>query len=105
MSSSRATQRGRILELLIATRGEWVPLPTIAECAAQYNARIHELRGLGFRIANRTKLENGVKHSWYRLESQTPPAGAPQEKKPPMFTTNYSFPQFGSMEPERRYPD
>jgi hypothetical protein len=99
------TQAARILEILRTAHGDWVPLPTIAGCAAQYNARVFELRRLGFPIANRTKLENGVKHSWYRLESQTPPAGAPQEKKPPMFTTDYSFPQFGSMEPERRYPD
>jgi hypothetical protein len=105
MRSARATQRQTILQLLIAARGEWVSLPTIAECAAQYNARIHELRGLGFRIANRTKLENGVTHSWYRLKSQTPQAAALQEKKLPMSTTNYSFPQVGRMEPEGRYPD
>lgn len=41
MKGSRANQRSRILELLIAARGEWVPLPNIMECAAQYNARIH----------------------------------------------------------------
>ena len=32
----RATQRGRILELLSATRGAWVPLPKIAACAGAY---------------------------------------------------------------------
>jgi hypothetical protein len=67
VKESRSTQRGRILELLIATRGDWVPLPTIADCAAQYNARIHELRRLGFLIENRTKRIDGAKHSWFRL--------------------------------------
>jgi hypothetical protein len=67
VKESRSTQRGRILQLLIATRGDWVPLPTIADCAAQYNARIHELRRLGFLIENRTKRIDGVKHSWFRL--------------------------------------
>lgn len=71
MKDSRATQRGRILELLIAARGEWVPLPKIAACAAQYNARIFELRRLGFRIQNRTsdteRTTGCPRHSWYRL--------------------------------------
>ena len=66
---SRATQRGKILALLIAARGDWVPLPEITECAAQYNARIFELRRLGFRIKNRTQDVNGVRHSWFRLET------------------------------------
>jgi hypothetical protein len=44
-----------------------VPLPQIADCAAQYNARIFELRRLGFRITNRTKEIDGVRHSWFRL--------------------------------------
>lgn len=71
MKDSRATQRGRILELLIAARGDWVPLPKIAACAAQYNARIFELRRLGFRIQNRTRDTEQTtgcpRHSWYRL--------------------------------------
>jgi hypothetical protein len=69
MNDSRATRRDQILELLIGARGDWVPLPKIADCAAQYNARIFELRRLGFRIKNRTQEVHGARHSWYRLES------------------------------------
>jgi len=76
--SSRATQRGRVLNLLIAARGAWVPLPEIAACAAQYNARVLELRRLGFRIENRTKKVDGARHSWFRLISgPTPAADSP----------------------------
>jgi hypothetical protein len=64
---TRAKQRDQILALLIAARGDWVPLPKITDCAAQYNARIFELRRLGFLIENRTKRIDGVKHSWFRL--------------------------------------
>jgi hypothetical protein len=67
VNPSRVTQRGKILELLIAARGDWVSLPKIADCAAQYNARIFELRRLGLRIENRTKEVDGVRHSWFRL--------------------------------------
>ena len=69
MKDSRDTQRDKILDLLISARGDWVPLPKITDCAAQYNARIFELRRLGFRIKNRTQEVNGAKHSWFRLES------------------------------------
>jgi hypothetical protein len=59
MTYSRATHRSHILNLLIAARGGEVPLPKIADCAAQYNARIYELRRLGFLIKNRTKEVGG----------------------------------------------
>jgi hypothetical protein len=63
------TQRGEILGLLIKAHGDWVPLPQIMACAAQYNARVFELRRLGFGIENRTEIdvETGQKHSWFRL--------------------------------------
>jgi hypothetical protein len=105
VNPSRTTQCTRILELLIAARGEWVPLPTIANQAKQYNARIHSLRGQGYRIANRTKLVNGAKHSWYRLEPKTPSGTGPQEQVPAALTVAHSFPEFGSLKPERRHPD
>jgi hypothetical protein len=97
---SSATQRGRILNLLISARGGWVPLPEIAACAAQYNARIFELRRLNFQIENRTKEIDSVRQSWFRLvpTSSTPPAAerdgdtkslarAPLEKALPLFPT------------------
>jgi hypothetical protein len=62
------TQRAAILRLLIDARGAWVPLPEIMACAAQYNARLHELRKAGFNIPKpRIETINGQKHTWYRL--------------------------------------
>jgi hypothetical protein len=64
------TQRAAILHVLINARGSWVPLPEIrALGVAQYNARIFELRRLGFDIENRieTDVETGARHSWFRL--------------------------------------
>ena len=77
MPDSLTTQRGRILNLLISARGAWVPLPEITACAAQYGARVLELRRLGFRIENRTKKVDGTRHSWFRLISGPVPADAP----------------------------
>lgn len=69
--SGAKTQRARILRLLIDARGAWVPLPEIMACAAQYNARILELRRLGFDIENRTEIVDGVRHSWFRLRAKS----------------------------------
>ena len=49
------TQSASILRLLIEAHGAWVPLPQIIDCAAQYNARVFELRRSGFDIENRTE--------------------------------------------------
>ena len=97
--SSRATQRGEILGLLIAARGDWVPLPKITECAAQYNARIFELRRLGFRITNRTREVSGQRHSWFRLESSPADARTPQEIDKSTVAPQ-PFPEFGNLVPE-----
>lgn len=67
------TQRGAILARLIKARGDWVPLPEIMACAAQYNARVFELRKLGFEIENRTETVNGERHSWFRLAPSIKP--------------------------------
>jgi biotin operon repressor len=97
--TSRASQRERILELLSAARGNWVSLPKITECAAQYNARIFELRRLGYRITNRTREVDGERHSWFRLES--PPADVhPQESENLMVANQSSFREFGNLAPE-----
>jgi len=97
---TRSKQRDQILGLLVAARGDWVPLPKITDCAAQYNARIFELRHLGFRIANRTKLVNGTKHSWFRLEPQMAPCASPEARKSEQAAIRASFPQFGSLAKE-----
>lgn len=68
MKSSHATQRGRILGLLIAARGGWISLPQILELKiSQFGARILELRRSGLKIENRTETIDGQRHSWYRL--------------------------------------
>jgi hypothetical protein len=77
MKDSRSGQRAKILDLLISARGDWVSLPRIMDCAAQYNARIFELRRLGFRITNRTQDVKGSRHSWFRLESGPPAVQTP----------------------------
>ena len=109
---SSSTQRERIFNLLLCAQGDWVPLLEIAACAAQYNARIFELRRFGFLIQNRTKEIDGARHSWFRLvssparahsatppaaqrvvsiNSQTKPAGdvtsLPQQETLPLFRT------------------
>jgi hypothetical protein len=66
--SQSKTQAAAILRLLIDARGSWVPLPKILKCAAQYSARICELRKQGFRIENRTERQlDGARYSWFRL--------------------------------------
>lgn len=82
MSFARQTQRDRILRLLIDARGAWVPLPEIIELAAQYNARILELRRLGFNIENRTERVDGARHSWFRLVSSPAPISSVSARKP-----------------------
>jgi hypothetical protein len=63
-----ATQRAAILRILLEAKGAWVPLPRITACAAQYNARIFELRRLGWIIENRAETQpDGERHTWFRL--------------------------------------
>jgi hypothetical protein len=63
----KTIQRNKILSLL-QSKPE-VSLPEILSLGiAQYNARIHELRGQGYEITNRTRVEGGIKKSWYRLD-------------------------------------
>jgi hypothetical protein len=75
---SWSTQRDQLLALFVPDRE--VPLPEILALGiVQYNARIFELRRLGFRIKNRTQEINGVKHSWFRLvQKPEQPAGSAQ---------------------------
>jgi hypothetical protein len=65
--SDRQTQRGAILGLLVSARGSWVELPEIMRLAAQYNARLWELRRMGFKIENRIRDVGGIRHSSFRL--------------------------------------
>ena len=77
------TQRARMLGRFIEAKGGWVALPEILALGiAQYNARIFELRALGFNIENRseTDAETGARHSWFRLLNS--PAAQPQKSEP-----------------------
>jgi hypothetical protein len=71
-SPQSKSQCAAILRLLIEAHGAWVPLPEIMACAAQYNARVLELRRLGFNIENRTERVDGARHSWFRLVTGLP---------------------------------
>ncbi len=64
---NRTTQRQQILQLLQEREGQWVPLYEILPLAAQYSARIYELRAAGYEIRNRTEHRNGAVHSWFML--------------------------------------
>ena len=82
-SYPKVTQRDRMLRVLLEARGREVPLPQIQAVAAQYNARLLELRRAGFRIKNRTEWRDGQRHSWFRLVLQpSQPAPATAEPKP-----------------------
>jgi hypothetical protein len=98
-SDSRGTQRSKILAELVSARGAWVPLPRVTQHAAQYNARIFELRRMGFRIANRTKEVSGARHSWFRLEPGPSEALPAQPESLPAAATP-SFPTFGNLAKE-----
>jgi hypothetical protein len=102
--NSRSTQRSQILNLLVAARGDWVPLPKVQACAAQYNARVFELRRLGYRITNRTREVDGRRHSWFRLESLPVDAKSHQKIENLTAATVSSFPEFGNLAPERYGP-
>lgn len=101
---TRAGQRGQILKLLEAAGGQGVSLPEIAACAVQYNARIYELRRLGFRIANKTREVDGERHSWFVLESM-PAVGKSSQTETVPEEPARSFPEFGTLAPEGRYPE
>ena len=60
-------QKGRILALLLARRGTWVPAPELAGVALQYGSRIWSIRREGFTIENRVEHVNGQVHGAYRL--------------------------------------
>ncbi len=80
---SAKTQRTRILHILVEACGRWVPSPEIAACAQQYNARLFELRKLGFCIKNRvdTDEQTGVRRSWFRLVKELPQSEAEPPKR------------------------
>lgn len=114
--NARDTQRNRILAVLQAASGQEVSLPEIlALHISQFGARILGLRREGYIIKNRTEHIHGEVHSWYRLESSPDDKTreslranrrqikreGPKEQLAPAGT----FPQFGNLAEESRYPD
>lgn len=98
--AARANQRSRILGLLIAARGDWVSLLSIKAEACQYNARILELRRLGFQIENKIREIDGVRMSWFRIDAAPPKAPSELGASRSVATapeTASSFPEFGRM--------
>ena len=67
-----STQRQKIKDYLWSRFGQWVSLPEILPFAAQYSARIHELRKelrpRGYDIENKTETQpDGTRRSWFKL--------------------------------------
>lgn len=98
--SDQQTQLVKILELLISARGDWVPLPNIMDRAAQYNARIWDLRRQGVRIKNRTQDVNGTRHSWFRLVSGPEMLALKSVHAAIVSVSTGPFPEFGSLAKE-----
>jgi hypothetical protein len=72
------SQTNRVLDLLQARRGDWVPAYQVAAVGGlQYGVRVHTLRQLGHVIANRVEHHDGQVLSWFRLE--LPPEPSSQE--------------------------
>ena len=79
---SADSQCGRILKLLTDANGAWVPTPKLLKLAAQYSARVRELRLAGYEIENRTQMINGERHGWFRLPVAAPKPIAPAPAGP-----------------------
>jgi len=71
----RCSQRQRILDVLLAARGTEVPSVVLSRISLQYNARVKELRELGFRIVSRTERRDGQVYGYFRLELGAPATG------------------------------
>jgi hypothetical protein len=104
ISSTTKSQRQQILDLLRAARGGEVPSLALSRIRLQYGARVKELRELGFRISNRTERRAGKVNGYFRMESA--PGEQPHSSAKSTLTrpATCSFPEFGSLAPER-YPD
>jgi len=73
MAGKHKTQTAMLQAFFLKRLGVWVPLPEIlALGCAQYSARVHELRKLGFRIENKTARVGNQRHSWFRLVGVMP---------------------------------
>lgn len=63
----KLSQKDRLRNLFESRRGQWIPLPEIADMRImQYGRVVHEIRREGLNIENKTQFINGVQHSWFR---------------------------------------
>jgi hypothetical protein len=69
LRSKRKTQRQRVLDCLLAAHGRPVPSYELAKIALQYNARLKELRALGFMVtSHETTATDGTRHTAFSLD-------------------------------------
>ena len=60
-------QREEMLAFFKARPNQWIPVYEVARIALQYNARIKELRNLGYHIENKLiEVVNGKRHTAFR---------------------------------------
>ena len=59
-------QRDKMRNLFVRNPFTWIPLPEIMKIAAQYNARVYDLRREGMNIINKKKRVDGIDHSWFK---------------------------------------
>jgi hypothetical protein len=64
----RKTQRQQVLDSLLAADDGEVSSVALSQISLQYNARIKELRSLGFRIVSRTERKSGNVYGFFRLQ-------------------------------------
>jgi hypothetical protein len=93
-------QRQRILDLLLAAHGSDVPGVALSRISLQYGARVKELREMGCRITNHTERRGGKVCGYFKLES-VPALAQPSSHSTIAVLEPSSFPEFGSLEPER----
>ena len=65
------SQARKMLFLLMANAGQWVPMPLLARKAGSLSpaTRISDLRKEGYSIENKTEEKRGVKRSFHRLNA------------------------------------
>ena len=78
LSPTFKNQSQQILEVLLSAEGAEIPLTQIMGFAAAYTRCIHGLRRRGYKIINRVEVRNGVKYSWYRLDSSPAETSGPE---------------------------
>ena len=64
-------QRKTMRELFESKPNVKIPLYELMKIAAQYNARIHELRAEGMHIRNHIQIVRGERRTWYEYVKET----------------------------------